>query len=142
MRKLSLLLGALGGAMAGYVFSNTKLREELSEAKDAEAAGKILAKHLQKDGTQIGKEIQQFVKSDVVQDNLNKAKKYVNTNGKKLRGDLQAMIKKGTSSAMGSAKKAASKAQSSLKQQPAGKAAAAKTKKPTVSKKKSAASQG
>ena len=94
MKKLSLLLGALGGAMAGYVFSNTKLREELSEAKDADAAGKILAKHLQKDGKQIGKEIQQFVQSDSVQDNFKKAKKYVNKNVKKLKGDLQTMVKK------------------------------------------------
>jgi len=126
MRKLSLLLGALGGAMAGYVFSNTKLREELSGAKDAEAAGKILAKHLQKDGKQIGKEVQEFVKSDVVQDNFGKAKKYVNSNATKLRKDLQSMIKKSTGHAMKSAKKTVSKA----------KTAAAKTKKPSASKKR------
>lgn len=95
MKKLSLLLGTLGGAMAGYVFSNTKLRDELSKAKDAEAAGKVLAKHLQHDGKQIGKEIQQFVKSDVVQQNLKKAKAYVNTNAKKLRSDLKGMIEEG-----------------------------------------------
>lgn len=95
MKKLSLLLGALGGAMAGYVFSNTKLREELSDAKDADEAGKILAKHLQKDGKQVGKEIQQFVKSDAVQDNVKKAKQYADKQLKKLKGDLTTMMKKG-----------------------------------------------
>ena len=34
MRKYSLLLGALGGAMAGYLFSNDKLRKELATAKN------------------------------------------------------------------------------------------------------------
>lgn len=92
MKKLSLLLGTLGGALAGYVFSNTKLREELSNAKDPETAGKILAKHLQADGKTIGKEVKQFVESDVVQDNMKKAKSYVQKNAKKLQGDLKTMM--------------------------------------------------
>jgi len=111
MKKLSLLLGTLGGALAGYVFSNTKLREELSGAKDAEAAGKILAKHLQTDGKQIGKEVQQFVKSDVVQDNMHKAQKYVKENAKKLQGDLKTMMT-GEKAAM---KKAATKTVKTVK---------------------------
>lgn len=93
MKKLSLLLGTLGGALAGYVFSNTNLREELAKAKDADTAGKILAKHLQKDGKQIGREVKQFVQSDVVQDNMKKAKLYVKRNARKLQGDLKGMIK-------------------------------------------------
>src|SRR3989338_7508840 len=92
MKKLSLLLGTLGGALAGYVFSNTNLREELSKAKDADAAGKILAKHLQRDGKQIGREVKQFVQSDVVQNNVKKAKHYVKQNAKKLQSDLKGMI--------------------------------------------------
>jgi len=99
MRKLSLLLGTLGGAMAGYVFSNKQLRDELGKAKDAEAAGKILAKHLQKDGKLVGKEVKEFVQSDAVQDNLSKAKEYVQDNAKKLRTDLQAMMKQGAKKA-------------------------------------------
>ena len=94
MKKLSLLLGTLGGALAGYVFSNTKLREELAGAKDAETAGKILTKHLQKDSKQIGSEVHKFVKSDVVQDNMKKAKEYVQDNAKKLQGDLKKMVAK------------------------------------------------
>lgn len=92
MKKLSLLLGTLGGAMAGYVFSNTKLREELSGAKDAEEAGRILAKHLQTDGKKIGKEVKNFVESDVVQKNMKKAQTYVTKNAKKLQNDLQGMV--------------------------------------------------
>lgn len=122
MRKLSLLLGTLGGAMAGYVFSNTKLREELSDAKDAEEAGKILAKHLQKDGKQVGREVQQFVKSEPVQGNLTKARKYVNTNVKKLKTDLKGMVNK-------SATKAAPTAKSAAKPRPVAKKAAPKKQK-------------
>lgn len=92
MKKLSLLLGTLGGAMAGYVFSNTKLRDELAGAKDAEEAGRILAKHLSTDGKQIGKEVKSFVESDVVQGNMKKAQTYVQKNAKKLQGDLKAMV--------------------------------------------------
>ncbi len=92
MKKLSLFLGTIGGAVAGYVFSNTKLREELATAKDAEEAGRILAKHLQTDGKQIGKEVKSFVDSDVVQTNMKKAQTYVTKNAKKLQGDLKAMV--------------------------------------------------
>lgn len=103
MKKLSLLLGTLGGAMAGYVFSNTKLRDELATAKDAEEAGRILAKHLSTDGKQIGKEVKSFVESDVVQKNMKKAQTYVTKNAKKLQGDLKSMVS-------GTKKKAAPKA--------------------------------
>ncbi len=115
MKKLSLLLGALGGAMAGYVFSNNKLRDELAGAKDAETAGKILAKHLQQDGKQIGKEVQQFVQSDAVQGNVKMAKKYANTQLKKLKGDLKGMVSQGAKKAKMTASKSASKAKKTAK---------------------------
>lgn len=95
MRKLPLLLGTLGGAMAGYLFSNKKLREELSGAKDAEQAGKVLAKHLQHDGRQIGAEVQKFVQSDMVQENLTKAKKMAQDYAEKLKGDMKGFVKTG-----------------------------------------------
>lgn len=118
MRKLPLLLGTLGGAMAGYLFSNKKLREELSDAKNAEQAGKILAAHLQKDGKQIGAEVQKFVKSDMVQENLSKAKKTAQQYAKKWKGDALSFVK--------TARKKAAPAkhpapQPSLKLRPAGK---------------------
>jgi hypothetical protein len=115
MRKLSLLVGTLGGAMAGYVFSNAKLREELADAKDAEAAGKVLAKHLQKDGKQIGKEIHTFVKSDAVQDNVDKAKKYADTQLKKIKVDLKNMMGKAQKKTAAKASKAVSKAKTATK---------------------------
>lgn len=115
MKKLSLLLGTLGGAMAGYIFSNSKLREELATAKDPEHAGKILAKHLQKDGKQLGHEVQQFAKSDVVQDNLKKAKEYVQTNAKKIQKDLTVMMKTGKTKTKTAAHKASGKAKSATK---------------------------
>lgn len=99
MRKLSMLLGALGGAMAGYLFSNNTLRDELYNAKDAEAAGKILAKHLKKDGQKVGGEVKKFVRSDDVQRNLHKAKAYVQKKAKKLRGEITSYINQGAGKA-------------------------------------------
>lgn len=115
MKKLSLLVGALGGVMAGYVFSNNKLREELAGAKDAEEAGKILAKHLQKDGKEVGKEITQFVKSDAVQDNMEKAKKYADTQMKKFKSDLKGMVKTGSKQVKKTAAQATKKAEKTVK---------------------------
>lgn len=94
MKKLSLLLGTLGGAVAGYVFSNTKLRDDLAKAKDAETAGKIFAKHLKQDGEQIGHEVMKFAKSDVVQDNMQKAREYVKDNARTMQKQLKTMISK------------------------------------------------
>ncbi len=103
MRKLPLLLGTLGGAMAGYLFSNNKLREELSKSKSAEDAGKILAKHLKHDGEKIGEEAVKFVKSDMVQDNLSKAKKLANEYASKMKKDMTSFMKK-EKKVLGSAK--------------------------------------
>ena len=94
MRKLPLLLGTLGGAMAGYLFSNNKLRDELSKSKNAEDAGRILAKHLKHDGEKIGEEAVKFVKSDMVQDNLSKAKKLANEYATKMKKDMTSFVKK------------------------------------------------
>lgn len=94
MKKLSLLLGTLGGAMAGYVFSNTKLRHELSGAKDAETAAKILGKHMKEDGEKIGKEVWSFVQSDDVQNNLKNAKKYAEKQFNEAKKQVQTYMKK------------------------------------------------
>ena len=115
MKKLSLLLGTLGGAMAGYVFSNSKLREELTGAKDAEAAGKILAKHLAKDGKQLGHEVKKFAESDEVQDNLKKAKEYAQTTVKKFQGELTSMMKEGKDEMKKMVKKEVSKGKKAVK---------------------------
>jgi hypothetical protein len=104
MRKITLLLGAMGGAMAGYVFSNKTLRDEITNAKDAEAAGKILAKHLAKDGKQVGNEVKKFIESDEVQNNLVKAKKYALDQAKELQKNAMGLMKEGQKQ-MGIAKK-------------------------------------
>lgn len=115
MRKLTLLLGAMGGAMAGYVFSNKTLRDELTKAKDAEAAGKILAKHLSKDGKQVGNEVKKFIDSDEVQDNFAKAKKYAMDQAKELQKSALAIMKQGEKEAVASVKKAAKTAKKTVK---------------------------
>jgi hypothetical protein len=107
MRKLSLLVGTLGGAMAGYLFSNSKLREELADAKDAEQAGKILAKHLQKDGKQLGSHVKKFVDSDDVQKNLGKAKTFAQKQLTKANDQLRSFMKTGAATASKKAQSAA-----------------------------------
>lgn len=109
MKKVSLLMGALGGALAGYLLSNDKLRNDLKKAKDPEAAAKLLGKHLQADGSKIAKEVQTFVKSDDVQDNIKKAKKFATDKFKEARKGVQEMMQKGVKEAGKSMKKAGKK---------------------------------
>ena len=106
MKKVSLLLGTLGGAVAGYLFSNSKLREELADAKDAEAAGKILAKHLQQDGKKLGSEVKKFAQSPEVRNNLQKAKKFVSVHAKKLKDEMREFVNEGKTTAKKMAKHA------------------------------------
>ncbi len=115
MRKLTLLLGAMGGAMAGYVFSNKTLRDELTNAKDAEAAGRVLAKHLAKDGKQVGKEVKNFIESDEVQNNLVKAKKYAMDQAKELQKNAMGLMKQGKKEVASLAKKTAKTATKKVK---------------------------
>ena len=76
MRKFSFLIGALGGALGGYLLSKPKLVEQLSRAKDATHAAKMLGKQLQQDGQKLAREVKEFVESDEVQENISKAKKF------------------------------------------------------------------
>lgn len=77
MKKLSFLLGTLGGAMAGYVFSNKKLRADMMNAKDTSAAAKILGKHLAQDGQVVAKEVRQLAEQHHLDDKIADGKKYV-----------------------------------------------------------------
>ena len=115
MKKLSLLVGTLGGAMAGYLFSNKELREALSKAKDPEAAAKLLGKHLQKDGKKVAKEVQEFVESDDVQQNLNKAKKFAKEKADQAKKELDVLVGKGKKKAVKTVKKTAKKAKATAK---------------------------
>ncbi|MBP9750302.1 MAG: hypothetical protein KBC95_00470 [Candidatus Peribacteraceae bacterium] len=106
MRKYTLLFGALGGAMAGYLFSNDKLRKELATAKTADDASKILGKHLAQDGKKIGGEVKKFVDSDMVQDNMSKMKTYAQDYIEKAKDDVAALMKSAEKKVMGAEKKA------------------------------------
>ncbi len=109
MKKLSLLIGTIGGAIAGYVFSKPQLREELSSAKDAEAAAKILGKHLSKDGKKLGTEVMAFVDSPEVQKNMKKAKTYAEAQFSKAKKEVTALISKGEKKAVKAVKTATKK---------------------------------
>jgi len=77
MKKLTFLLGTVGGAMAGYVFSNKKLRNEMLEAKDSKEAAKILGKHLSNDGQVVAKEVRQLAEQHGLDDRIADGKEYV-----------------------------------------------------------------
>ncbi|MDD5041751.1 MAG: hypothetical protein PHX87_04855 [Candidatus Peribacteraceae bacterium] len=112
MKKLSLLIGTLGGAMAGYLFSNQKLRKDLSEAKDAETAARLLGKHLQQDGKKLAQQAQEFVESDEVQKNWKKAKTYAQESFDVARKELTKLVNRAeeaASDAAGEAQSAARK---------------------------------
>ena len=115
MKKIPLLLGMLGGAFAGYLFNNTKLRNELAKVNDAEEAAKILGKHLSSDGKKLAKEAQKFVKSEEVQENLATARKYAEEQAKKWGKEVQAYVEKGTKTMKKQAKKTIASAKKSMK---------------------------
>ena len=128
MKKLSLLVSTLGGAMGGYLLSNKKLREELIKSKDAEGAAKALGKHLQRDGKKIAVQMKEFVESEEVQSNITKAKKYTKGKADEAKKELTRLADCGTSKAKTGAKKTAAKAKSGAKK--------------TVTKAKTAAKKG
>lgn len=106
MRKLSLLVGSLGGALAGYLLSNDKLRKDLSKAKDAEHAAKTLGMHLSRDGKKIATEVKQFVDSEDVQKNVRKVKSFATKKFDEAQKGLKSLVKKGTKQAKSMMKKA------------------------------------
>lgn len=106
MKKLSLLIGTLGGAMAGYLFSNKKLREDLGNAKDAETAARLLGKHLQHDGMKLAEQAQDFIGSAEVQRNWKKAKDYAQESFVTARKEVLHMVSKAEDAAMDATKDA------------------------------------
>ncbi len=76
MKKLSFLLGTLGGAMAGYVLSNSKLRKELMGVKDTSSAAKVLGKHLSADGQTVAAEVRELARQHHLGAHLAEGKKY------------------------------------------------------------------
>lgn len=142
MKKLSLLLGTLGGATAGYLFSNKKLREQLSNAKDAEEAARLLGVALQKDGKKLGKQIQEFIESEDVQKNFSKAKKYAKDSMDEAQSQLEGAIGSGSKKAKKAVKKVTKKAGTKAKRTvKKGKATAKRTVKKTKAKAKKTANK-
>lgn len=114
MKKLPFLLGTLGGAVAGYLFSNGKLREDLAKAKDADDAAKILSKHLGKDGKKLGHEVQKFMKSKEVQEGMDKAEAFMKKNINNAKKEIAEFIDDGKTAAKKEISKAAGKAKKSV----------------------------
>jgi len=94
MKKLSFLLGTVGGALAGYVFSNKKLRTELGKTKDAAEAAKILGKHLAKDGQTVAREVGELAEQYHLDDRVAEGKEYVTSYYKTAKAEAQKFLKK------------------------------------------------
>lgn len=99
MKKLSFVVSALGGAVLGYLASNKKLREELSRAKGPDAAGKILASHLQKDGKHIGHELRSFLESAHMQKKIKGVSSLLQQQFQKAEGELHGLLDQGKNEA-------------------------------------------
>lgn len=106
MKKMSLLLGSLGGAMAGYLFSNKKLRQELMSAKDTQAAAKIIGKHIAADGETVAHEAKKFAQAHQMDKSVEQGKKFVLDKYKESKKGVEKMVNDG----MKEAKKAMVKA--------------------------------
>lgn len=120
MKKLSFLLGSLGGALAGYVFSNKKLREQMVKAKDSKEAAKILGKHLSADGQVVAKEVRQLANEHNLDDRIADGKKYVEEYYSSAKGEVQkfigAKVKQATKAATSAKKQAVKKVKKAMSQ--------------------------
>ncbi len=114
MKKFSLLLGTLGGAVAGYILSNEKLRKDMVKAPNAEAMARLLGEELTKDGKKIAKEVKGFVESEDVQKNLKKATAYASKKLGVAQKGLEKLVKKGAREAGKYARKGAKKVKSMM----------------------------
>ena len=110
MKKLSFLLGTLGGAMAGYVFSNKKLRTELQNANDAGAAARILGKHLAEDGEIVAKEAKRFAEQHNLDAKIAEGRKFAQKYYDSAKDEVQKYIGSKSKQVVKVAKKAGKKA--------------------------------
>ncbi|MDO8648891.1 MAG: hypothetical protein Q7R81_03845 [Candidatus Peregrinibacteria bacterium] len=108
MKKLSLLMSTLGGTAAFYILSNSKLRKELSKARNPQEMLEVIKKHTSRDGSKIAKEVQELVTSDEVQGKIAQAKLFTEDSVTKAKQGLSGLWSKAknlTDSAIDAAKK-------------------------------------
>lgn len=110
MKKISFLLSTLGGALAGYVFSNSTLRDQLIGAKTPDEAARILGTHLQKDGKKLGDQVKTFLRSKEVEKHIRKARSFVEKKVGIVRREVGAYIVKEKARAKKTVRKAAKRA--------------------------------
>lgn len=115
MKKLSFVVSTLGGAVLGYLASNKKLREELSKARGPDAAGKILASHLQKDGKHIGHELRSFLESAHMQKKIQGVSRLLQQQFQKAEGEISNLLNQGRNEAKKFTRKALRSSRTSVK---------------------------
>ena len=120
--------------MAGYLFSNKKLRDDLGKAKDAEAAAAALAKHLKNDGKKVGGEVQKFIESDPVQKKFRDARTFAKKEFDKASQEVNKLVGRGKKTVAKAATKAKKTATKKVKK--ATKAVKKTVKRATTRKKK------
>jgi hypothetical protein len=96
--------------MAGYVFSNKKLRTELQNAADAGAAARILGKHLAEDGETVAKEAKRFAEQHNLDSKIAEGKKYAQKYYESAKDEVQKYIGAKSKQAVKVAKRTGKKA--------------------------------
>ena len=76
MRKFNFFIGAMGGALGGFILSNKKLRKQLQEAEDGKQAAVILGEAIKKSGGDLAHEAKQWLESEETQEKMSAWKEY------------------------------------------------------------------
>lgn len=105
MKKLSLFLSTVGGALGGYLLSNKSLRTNLSKSKSADEALRTFSTAVKKDSQKVAKEAKDFLHSDAVQSKINDVKKMADSKLKDASNAVKNMAEEGKKKVTKSAKK-------------------------------------
>lgn len=115
MKKLTYLITTAGGALAGYLFSNKKLRTDLRSAKSPEEAAKTFGKYLKEDGKKIKAEATELLHSKKVQDKITSAKKIANEKLNQVKDEMHKLSDTSKASATKMIKNVRAKATKKIK---------------------------
>ena len=99
MKKFNFLIGALGGALGGFVLSNKKLRNQLGEAKTKKEAAKILGEAIQKSGSELANDTKKLLESEEVQSKLKNFKEFANEKWADLQTEVSGIAKRAVKTA-------------------------------------------
>lgn len=110
MKKFNFIIGALGGALSGYLMSNKKLRQQLVKAKDKKEAAKILGESIKQSGSDLAQDAKELLESESVQKTFGDFRTFANKKWTEVQKEIGSYAKKATGHAKKALKKATKKA--------------------------------